>query len=140
MTVDTLTDRGIQLEPILEVLADLKALKSAIRHENVYYCQVEYLLKWRGYADDDNTWEPADNLDCTDLIEEFERKRKEMKARPGDKRKLETKKEKKVTSKPGERLRGFERRLDPERIVGATDSSGELMFLIKVEILVILES
>ena len=32
----------------------------------------------------------------------------------------------------GERLRGFERRLDPERIVGATDSSGELMFLIKV--------
>ena len=59
-----------------------------------------------------------------------------MKARPGDKRKLETKKEKKVTSKPGERLRGFERRLDPERIVGATDSSGELMFLIKVEIII----
>ena len=105
---------------------------------NVHYCQVEYLLKWRGYGDDDNTWEPADNLDCTDLIEEFERKRKEMKARPGDKRKLETKKEKKVTSKgPGERLRGFERRLDPERIVGATDSSGELMFLIKVEIVIV---
>ena len=27
--------------------------------------------------------------------------------------------------------RGFERSLDPERIIGATDSSGELMFLIK---------
>jgi chromobox protein 1 len=27
--------------------------------------------------------------------------------------------------------RGFERGLDPERIIGATDSSGELMFLIK---------
>ena len=94
---------------------------------------MEYLLKWRGYDDDDNTWEPADNLDCTDLIEDFERKRKEQSKKPGDKRKLEKpeKKEKKV-ARPGERLRGFERRLDPERIVGATDSSGELMFLIKV--------
>ena len=65
-----------------------------------------------------------------DDFQELERRRKESKARPGDKRKLETKKEKKVP-RTGERLRGFERRLDPERIVGATDSSGELMFLIK---------
>ena len=54
-------------------------------------------------------------------------------AKPGDKRKsdkLDGKKEKKPRT--GDRLRGFERGLDPERIVGATDSSGELMFLIKV--------
>ena len=95
--------------------------------------KVEYLLKWRGYDDDDNTWEPADYLDCTDLIKEFERRRKESKARPGDKRKLENKKEKKV-ARTGERLRGFERGLDPEKIVGATESSGEIMFLIKVVI------
>ena len=54
-------------------------------------------------------------------------------AKPGDKRKsdkLDGKKEKKPRT--GDRLTGFERGLDPERIVGATDSSGELMFLIKV--------
>merc|ERR1712062_913268 len=53
-------------------------------------------------------------------------------AKPGDKRKSDrsdVKKEKKPRT--GDRLRGFERGLDPERIVGATDSSGELMFLIK---------
>merc|ERR1711893_255799 len=74
--------------------------------------KIEYLLKWKGYGDEDNTWEPKENLDCNDLIDEFEKKRKKKK---GD------------DDKP----RGFDRRLDPERIIGATDSSGELMFLIK---------
>ena len=97
--------------------------------------KAEYLLKWKGYGDEDNTWEPKENLDCEDLIEAFEKKRKEKndkkkeaeKRKPGPAGESATKKKKSDDEKP----RGFERNLDPERIIGATDSSGELMFLIK---------
>merc|ERR1712072_55228 len=97
--------------------------------------KVEYLLKWKGYGDEDNTWEPRENLDCEDLIENFEKMRKEKgdKKKDGEKRKSSagdtssSKKKKSDDDKP----RGFGRGLEPERIIGATDSSGELMFLIK---------
>ena len=30
-----------------------------------------YLLKWKGYSDADNTWEPATHLYCSDLLEKY---------------------------------------------------------------------
>ncbi|XP_047672982.1 chromobox protein homolog 1b isoform X3 [Tachysurus fulvidraco] len=97
--------------------------------------RIEYLLKWKGFSDDDNTWEPEENLDCPDLIAEYlqsqrsanESGGKRRADADGDGKESQPKKRK---DEP-EKLRGFARGLDPERIIGATDSSGELMFLMK---------
>ncbi|XP_022193412.1 chromobox protein homolog 1 isoform X2 [Nilaparvata lugens] len=138
--------------------------------------KTEYYLKWKGYPDEENTWEPVENLDCDELIDEFERKRAEKEAakkkpaaeptppakkKPEKAAKLNTsakeetpkikkrkpeeeeekpqeeQKKKKAVSTPKEvkvkkdEIKGFDRGLDAEKIIGATDSSGELMFLMK---------
>jgi len=99
--------------------------------------KVEYFIKWEGYSQDDNTWEPEENLTCPDIIAAFEEnlKKKEVKESTDKKRKSEddssSKKPKSKKSEEDSRPKGFDRGLDPERIIGATDSSGELMFLMK---------
>ncbi|CAG4932879.1 chromobox protein homolog 1-like [Colias croceus] len=105
--------------------------------------KVEYFLKWKGYSDEDNTWEPEENLDCPDLIQAFEeaRKKKEAEGKSALKIDKDTKKRKsaatpdlkgaKKSKSDDKKASGFDRGLEPEKIIGATDSSGELMFLMK---------
>lgn len=33
---------------------------------------VEYYIKWLNYGTEDSTWEPRENLNCDDLIEDYE--------------------------------------------------------------------
>ncbi|XP_031458666.1 chromobox protein homolog 5 [Phasianus colchicus] len=106
--------------------------------------QVEYLLKWKGFSEEHNTWEPEKNLDCPELISEFMKKYKKMKEGDGNKarEKAESGKRKglpasaedikaKKKRESNDIARGFERGLEPEKIIGATDSCGDLMFLMK---------
>merc|ERR1712244_155875 len=98
--------------------------------------KVEYYLSWKGYGPEENTWEPKENLDCPELIKIFEDKLKAKKENKGKKKSGGGDGEggeRKEDSHPEEdaRPRGFDRGLQAERIIGATVSSGELMFLIK---------
>jgi hypothetical protein len=35
----------------------------------VLFCQVEYLVKWKGWENpDDNTWEPVEHLECKYIL------------------------------------------------------------------------
>jgi len=134
----------------------------------------EFLIKWKGFPMEENTWEPEDNCDCPELISEFMSRRKSTGSvkkadAPSSHKKADTSSAKKPdtpsSKKPdaalakkqarssdagapaakkqrregnatgnefaGSQVRGFARGLHPDKIIGATDSSGELMFLIK---------
>ncbi|XP_037545237.1 chromobox protein homolog 1a [Nematolebias whitei] len=101
--------------------------------------KVEFLLKWKGFSDEDNTWEPEENLDCPDLIAAYMQKHKEKEEKKKESKRKSTSEASgeseeragKKRKEEGEKTRGFGRGLQPERIIGATDSSGELMFLMK---------
>jgi len=105
--------------------------------------KVQYLLKWKGFSDSENTWEPAENLECPELIAAFmaEQKEKQQASISNGKRSHSTNNntdEVNNNTSPTKRPRieleqtGYNRGLVPEMLMGATDIyDGELMFLVK---------
>ncbi|KAK4878063.1 hypothetical protein RN001_010569 [Aquatica leii] len=92
----------------------------------------EYLLKWKGYSDKDNTWEPEHYLDCPNLVAEFEANRKRKNEFYHRKRKYTATITSDAYKHDGKkRVIGFARGFQPEQILAATNSSGQLLFLMK---------
>merc|ERR1711997_1345732 len=100
--------------------------------------KTEYLISWKGFGPEENTWEPKGNMDCPEVLKGFEEKLKEkrkkgagMANKDGATSSSTSSSGSKKQAEDDTRLRGFDRGLQAERIIGATDSSGELLFLIK---------
>ncbi|XP_051574436.1 chromobox protein homolog 3b [Myxocyprinus asiaticus] len=124
----------------------------------VHEGKVEYYLKWKGFTDAENTWEPEDNMDCPELIEEFLRNlavsgeteqegcpsldhdvqpKQELTELDADTAHQQSQEEliERSNEEGGDHSleipAGQSSHPEPDCIIGSTDRQGELMFLIK---------
>jgi len=59
--------------PASEAEEETYEVESILKKRKGKNGKVEYKLKWKGFGLEDCTWEAAENLDCAELIENFEK-------------------------------------------------------------------
>jgi len=95
-----------------------------------YKGQVQYLVKWLHYSDEDNTWEMVTDLNCLNLIKSFESKCSLKRGQ--DLNTLYEKKAKRLKIDPCLVLDNpFNHGFLPEEIIKAFKSNGNILISIK---------
>lgn len=92
---------------------------------------VEYSIKWKGYPMSENTWEKEEDCNCSALIREFETNLAKSDGGAQPKVKGPSKKAQAKVTENNPAKGGFNRGLEPEAILGATEQDGKLIFLMK---------
>ncbi|CAF0994981.1 unnamed protein product [Adineta steineri] len=157
MVGDTMSNSGIDKQHIIRADEGEEYIVDRIVSHRFRNGRKEYLLAWKGYPEEENTWEPHQNLDCPDLIDEYEN-RILQKPRFINEPSTSLKRKSSLDQAPQQNKRGrppndslghrnyskqqtsslhtdetsaFDRGLEPEKILGATDATGELMLLVQ---------
>merc|ERR1719427_295968 len=80
--------KRVTISPVLDDTSDEVTDDKEFEVEKNYGKKIDkktnngfYLMKLKGYDESHNIWEPAGDLDCTDLIREFEAAEKEIAAK-----------------------------------------------------------
>lgn len=89
-------------------------VEEILKHKITKKNKVEFFLKWKGFGPEDNTWEPAENLNCPELIDAYlkdvpEKEKKKVRAivgSGGDITEEEEKVKDKPTSTPAQHVNG----------------------------------
>lgn len=67
--MDNDSDKSTAEETVLD---EEEYVVEKIMDKKIIRGKVHYYLKWRGYDESQNTWEPLENLDCEDLVKAYE--------------------------------------------------------------------
>ena len=81
---ETVEHRAQFQHPPLELIGNEEEyeVEQIINHR--YYgkwCQLQYLICWKGYSAADNTWEPADQVHTNDLVKKYHQKHPQSESR-----------------------------------------------------------
>ena len=97
----------------------------AIRGSRIVRGKKEYHVKWKGYKESENTWEPAENLEtCKNLVKEFEENNKDK----GKEREVKRKDRSKIVNESDEEYeRGKSKDLVENREKGSWEEQTKLV-------------
>ncbi|XP_016981726.1 chromobox protein homolog 3 [Drosophila rhopaloa] len=117
-------------ESINDSIDDEEFTVEKILDRRQYNGEVQYLVKWLNYTDEDNTWERAKDLECDALKNSFESE--QSLKRGQDLNSLYERKAKRLKIDPSLVMDNpFNHDLEAQQILKAFKNNGEMSFLIK---------